>query len=373
SDPGGRGVLCLRRDADAGPARIEGQGERSPGRRRRGAEGRRRRLRDRRRRSDRRRRAPARRRNGAHPHGSSDRDELSHHGARQPRADDGRRRRDDRDQLSGLPTGDGAARRAVRLAQPANALPFATTLPAFRQIANKRRQAAPRALASPRNLTGGPNHALHPGPMVEHDRALIVEAIARVVRLSTAHAWAVIPAFLIAAALAGLYVSRHIAINTDSSKLLSSSLPWRQQEMKLNRLFPQRTDLMIAVIDATTPEAADDAADALVGALSGRTDVVRTVSRPDGGEFFARNGVLFLSLDDLKSNMAQLIKAQPFLGTLAADPTLRGILGAVSQSLEGVRHEKTTLEDLEPAFSSIADAIEGVEQGRHPAFSWRRL
>ena len=206
-----------------------------------------------------------------------------------------------------------------------------------------------------------------------HDRALIIEAIARVVRLSTARAWVVIAVFLIAAALACVYVSRHIAINTDSSKLLSSSLPWRQQEMKLNRLFPQRTDLMIAVIDATTPEAADEAADALVKALSGRSDIVRTVSRPDGGEFFARNGVLFLSLDDVKSNMAQLIKAEPFLGTLAADPTLRGILGAVSQSLEGVRHEKTTLEDLKPAFSSIADAIEGVEQGRHPAFSWRRL
>ena len=209
--------------------------------------------------------------------------------------------------------------------------------------------------------------------MAEHDRALIVEAIARVVRLSTAHAWAVIPAFLIAAALAGLYVSRHIAINTDSSKLLSSSLPWRQQEMKLNRLFPQRTDLMIAVIDATTPEAADEAADALVNALTGRPDVVREVSRPDGGEFFARDGVLFLSLDDVKSNMAQLIKAEPFLGTLAADPSLRGILGAVSQSLEGVRHEKTTLEDLRPAFAAIADALQGVEQGRHPAFSWRRL
>src|SRR6185312_9734033 len=163
------------------------------------------------------------------------------------------------------------------------------------------------------------------------------------------------------------------AINTDSSKLLSSSLPWRQQEMKLNRLFPQRTDLMIAVIDATTPEAADEAADALVNALTGRPDVVREVSRPDGGEFFARDGVLFLSLDDVKSNMAQLIKAEPFLGTLAADPSLRGILGAVSQSLEGVRHEKTTLEDLRPAFAAIADALQGVEQGRHPAFSWRRL
>ncbi len=209
--------------------------------------------------------------------------------------------------------------------------------------------------------------------MVENDSALVIAAVARVVRLSTRYAWAVIPAFLIAALLAGVYVSRHIAINTDSSKLLSSSLPWRQQEMKLNRLFPQRTDLVIAVIDATTAEAADEAADALVNALSGRSDVIRTITRPDGGEFFARNGVLFLSVDDVRSNMAQLIKAEPFLGTLAADPTLRGVLGAVSQSLEGVRHEKTTLEDLRPALAAIAEALERVEQGGHPVFSWRRL
>jgi hopanoid biosynthesis associated RND transporter like protein HpnN len=203
--------------------------------------------------------------------------------------------------------------------------------------------------------------------------APLIAAIARVVRLSTHHAWVVIAAFLIGAIVAGGYVARHIAINTDSSKLLSSSLPWRQQEIKLNELFPQRTDLIVAVIDGTTPEAADEAADALVKALAPQTNVVRNISRPDGGEFFAREGALFLSADDLRRNMDELIKAEPFLGTLALDPTLRGILGAISQSLEGVRLKKTTLEDIEPAVSGIADVLEKVEQGQHPAFSWRRL
>ena len=203
--------------------------------------------------------------------------------------------------------------------------------------------------------------------------AFLIAAIARVVRLSTRHAWVVIAAFLIAAVLAGDYVARHIAINTDSSKLLSSSLPWRQQEIKLNALFPQRTDLIVAVIDGTTPEAADEAANALAKALAPQTNLFRTVTRPDGGEFFARNGVLFLSVDDLRRNMDELIKAEPFLGTLALDPTLRGILGAISQSLEGVRLKKTTFEDIESAVSGIADALEKVEQGQHPAFSWRRL
>ena len=165
--------------------------------------------------------------------------------------------------------------------------------------------------------------------MVKETSPPLIAAIARVVRLSTRHAWMVIAAFLIAAVLAGGYVARHIAINTDSGKLLSSSLPWRQQEIKLNALFPQRIDLIVAVIDATTPEAADEAANALVTALAPQTNVIRNINRPDGGEFFARDGILFLSVDDVRQNMDQLIKAEPFLGTLALDPTLRGILGAI--------------------------------------------
>src|ERR1700677_907832 len=211
-----------------------------------------------------------------------------------------------------------------------------------------------------------------PVSMVKNSATLIA-AIARVVRLSTHHAWVVIAAFLIAGIVAGGYVARHIAINTDSDKLLSSSLPWRQQETKLNALFPQRSDLIVAVIDATTPEGADEAANALANALAPQTNLFRAVTRPDGGEFFARDGVLFLSVDDLRQSMDQLIKAEPFLGTLALHPTLRGILGAISQSLEGVRLKKTTFEDIEPAVSGIADALEKVEQGQHPAFSWRRL
>ncbi len=209
--------------------------------------------------------------------------------------------------------------------------------------------------------------------MDANDSALIIAAVARAVRLSTRHAWLVIPGFLIAAVLAGLYLSRHIAIDTDSSKLLSSSLPWRQQEMRLNELFPEQTDRIIAVVDATTPEGAEEAVAALADALAPQSDVIRTVTRPDGGEFFARNGILFKSLDDVRSDMAQLIKAEPFLGTLAADPTLHGVLGAISQSIEGVRLGKTTLEGMKPAVAAIADALDDVAQGKHDAFSWRRL
>ena len=202
---------------------------------------------------------------------------------------------------------------------------------------------------------------------------LITEAVAHATRTSIRHSWFVIALFLVGGALAADYISHHLAITTNSSALLSSSLPWRQQEIRLNALFPQRTDRVVAVIDATTAEAAEEAAAALDKALGERKDIIRTVSRPDGGEFFARNGVLFRSLDDVRRDTAQLIKAEPFLATLGADPTLRGVLGAISQSIDGIHHQKTTLEDIEPALAAIADAVDGVLQGKRPSFSWRRL
>jgi hopanoid biosynthesis associated RND transporter like protein HpnN len=203
--------------------------------------------------------------------------------------------------------------------------------------------------------------------------SVTIAVVARLAQLSSRYAWPVILGFSLLAIVSASYFSRHFVITTDSNKLLSSSLPWRQQEMMLDAAFPHRVDQIVAVIDATTPEAADNAADALVNGLASRSDVIRTVSRPDGGEFFERNGILFLSLGEVQRTTADLISAQPFLGTLAADPSLRGIFRTLSQSLEGVRLGKAKLDDLKPALAALADALELLAKGKPPAFSWRTL
>src|SRR5262249_59222905 len=94
-----------------------------------------------------------------------------------------------------------------------------------------------------------------------------------------------------------------------------------------------------------------------------------TVIRPDGGEFFARNGVLFRSVEEVRRDANDLIGAQPFLGTLSADPTLRGVLRTLSQSVEGLRLGKTKLEDLRPALTAITDALDTLSNAKHPPFS----
>ena len=100
--------------------------------------------------------------------------------------------------------------------------------------------------------------------------------------------------------------------------------------------------------------------------------MIRTISQVEGSEFFERNGILFRSLDEVRRDTSDLISAQPFLGTLAGDPTLRGVFRTLSQSLEGVRVGKAKLDDLIPALAAIADALEALANGKTVAF-WRKL
>jgi hopanoid biosynthesis associated RND transporter like protein HpnN len=209
--------------------------------------------------------------------------------------------------------------------------------------------------------------------MTKRAEFAMTAAVYRLVQLSIRRPWAVILAFCLVAAVCAGYFTRHVAISTDSKKLMSDSLPWRQQEAAIDLAFPQRINRIVAVVDAATPEAADEAAGALTKALTPRKDVIQTVERIDGDEFFERNGILFLSLDEVRRDTADLISAQPFLGTLAADPTLRGVLRTLSQSLEGVRLGRAKLDDLRPALAAIADALEARASGKTPAFSWRTL
>jgi len=77
---------------------------------------------------------------------------------------------------------------------------------------------------------------------------------------SRKYAWAVVIAGVLFASGAGVYASRHLGVNTDTDQMFSASLPWRQREMSLEREFPQFQGLLVAVIDAKAPEAAEETA-----------------------------------------------------------------------------------------------------------------
>ena len=148
---------------------------------------------------------------------------------------------------------------------------------------------------------------------------------------------------------AGIYSYENFAIHTDTSQLISSRLPWRQRELQLDAAFPQFVDTILVVLDGATPELARDGSSRLAAALAEDRANFEACRKKSGGAFFKKNGLLFLPPDELQRTTEQLIRAQPFLGTLAADPSLHGLAEALAFISKGVEAGSTELKDLRQA------------------------
>jgi hypothetical protein len=173
-------------------------------------------------------------------------------------------------------------------------------------------------------------------------------------------------------AAAIFYIAGHFAMTSDTDGLLSPHLPYLERAAAFAALFQTEGDRIVVVVDGKTPELADAAAGALADKLGGRPDLFHAVQRPDAG-FFAREGLLYQSLSKVQDQTSQLIAAQPFLGPLAEDPSLRGVMGALSTTLKGVSGGQAKLADLQRPITSLAAAMDAVRADRPVFFSWSGL
>ena len=195
---------------------------------------------------------------------------------------------------------------------------------------------------------------------------------ARVVDLCIRRRWWVVALAMVLLVVSGIYGATHFAINTNTDRLISSDVPWRQREIAFDALFPWRVGLTAVVVDADTAEGAEQAGAALAERLA-KMPLIRLVRRPGAGPFFSKNALLFLSQAEVARNTEQLIRSQPFLGSLAADPTLRGLMDTFSLVATGVQEGETTLDTVTLPLAKIADAVEGLIAGKPVRFSWREL
>jgi hopanoid biosynthesis associated RND transporter like protein HpnN len=197
--------------------------------------------------------------------------------------------------------------------------------------------------------------------------------VERIVRLCCLGARAVVAFFVLASLAAGLYTAQHFKMNTNSETLISPELDWRKREARFDSLFPQQNDLILVVLDGATPELAARAQRLLAARLEQRPKLFPIVRESGGGPFFERNGLLFLSKDEVDRTMRQLISAQPFLGALAADPSLRGVMASLSTALAGVSRGQAKLDDIDPPMRAFAATLEAAANGGQPFFSWQAL
>ena len=202
---------------------------------------------------------------------------------------------------------------------------------------------------------------------------MLANLLAGAVGFSRRHALVVALLGLALALLAGFWAARHLGVDTDTDHMFAASLPWRQNEIALNRAFPGLSDTLVVVIDAALPEEADATARDLAAALAPDHAHFRAISRPDALPFFAREGLLFLDKPELGDLLDHIIDAQPFLGQLAADPSARGLFSALSLIGMGVAQGEADLTPYLPALESFHATLAASVNGQPTPLSWQRL
>jgi hopanoid biosynthesis associated RND transporter like protein HpnN len=184
------------------------------------------------------------------------------------------------------------------------------------------------------------------------------------------HALMVVLVALVAGAGLGTWTARHLNIDTNLANLIAPDLAWRQAEIEMDRQFPKLGRSLAVVIEGGTPEAQTAVQQQLVAALRARTDAFRDVFALDTEPYFRENGLLFLETDALQQLADEITAAQPFLGALDADPSLRGLFTLLGRALDA---PEGTDFDLSPAFTGIAASVAGSARDERAPLSWQGL
>jgi hopanoid biosynthesis associated RND transporter like protein HpnN len=201
---------------------------------------------------------------------------------------------------------------------------------------------------------------------------VLTSLVVSIVKACTRFSSLVVVIGLILAIAAGYYTARNFTINTDINTLISPDLDWRKRDNQFGEAF-DRDRTILAVIDAPTPELTSAAAAALGQKLAGDSKHFESVQPLGSGEFFEKNGLLFLPVAEVGQLVGQFESAAPLIEIMAGDPSIRGLTGALESGLAGVKRGQVKLDSTERPFNLIAQTVEKVLNTGSATFSWREL
>jgi hopanoid biosynthesis associated RND transporter like protein HpnN len=201
---------------------------------------------------------------------------------------------------------------------------------------------------------------------------VLTSIVVSVVKACTRFASLTVFIALILAIAAGFYTARNFSINTDINTLISSKLDWRKRDNQFDKAF-DRDSTILAVVDGPTPELTSVASSALVAKLSGETKHFSSIQSLGSGEFFEKNGLLYLPEPEVGELTSQFEAASPLIEIMAGDPSIRGLTGALETGLAGVKRGQVKLDSTARPFSLISKTVEDVLKTGNGTFSWREL
>lgn len=167
------------------------------------------------------------------------------------------------------------------------------------------------------------------------------------------------------------YTALNLKINTDTTHILAPDLPFQQDRQRFLKAFPQDDQAILVVVDAKSPEQTTRALTYLGKQFRAEKQQLESVYIPGEGAYFDQHGLLYLELDDLEELVAKLTEAQPFMGTLAKDNSLKGLVSIIELAL--TTEDRAVPVDLSVLLDKIRAALRADLEGTDYQLSWQQL
>ena len=172
-------------------------------------------------------------------------------------------------------------------------------------------------------------------------------------------------------ALAAWYAAGNLGVNTDTANMIAPTIPWRQHYNEYRDAFPLRDRNLVVVVDASAPARADEVAADLMRELRAQPERYRSPLLAGEGEFFERNGLLYLSTGELAALTDRLAAAQPLIGLLERRLDGAAVLDVARETLTAEGAGDTAA--LVSFYEELARTIGSADGREVSPFAWSEL
>lgn len=166
------------------------------------------------------------------------------------------------------------------------------------------------------------------------------------------------------------YAATHLGVDSNTDDLLSNDLPHRRNLAAFARYFGDPGLDLIVVVEGATAGITHDAAEALAERLAADTGHFANVVAPGGGDFFDRNGLLYIDTGDLEELADRLATAQPFLAELALAPTLPRLLELLTTAVRRAGFALGSEDELREILDRVSTELAQPLDAGAPPLAW---
>ena len=193
----------------------------------------------------------------------------------------------------------------------------------------------------------------------------VIERLTRWVAWVAGHAWATLTLLSVTTmGLSWVAVDR-FQMSSNLKDLIRQETPWRDDFDRFQEAFPDYVKTAVVVVSGTGFKQVEDTARRLEAEIRRRPDRFRAVYAGENHPFFRDHAFLYLDEDELDDMADRLAQAQPWLTSVAEDPSLRSVLELVADGIEN---------DPPGGFDTIVDwlqsSAEAVVAGGDPTVYW---